>query len=192
MTNTFVAGDIGSLNLTETDTAIDGDENGATNSYVIVPGVGIKKDPTITFTFDTANVNGVNRPAYVFVTVSDDAWTYDVDTKTFSSNAIDTVIAANAMTWTVDTNWTYLTSDENNYVFYKLVDPAELTADKVDPAGQFKASIIAEDTINVDEEIITEENIEALASAVSGLTFKGYAIQQETFEDAQEAWAALK
>lgn len=70
--NTFVAGKIGTLNLSET----------TGNSYIVTPGVDITKNPTVTF-------SGNNVDAYVFLEVdatdwavsgSDTTYTYSIGT----------------------------------------------------------------------------------------------------------------
>ena len=58
VTNTFVAGEIGTLTLSET----------TGESYIVTPGVDITKDPTVTF-------SGNNVAAYVFLKVEADGWT---------------------------------------------------------------------------------------------------------------------
>lgn len=55
--NTFVAGEIGTLTLSET----------TGESYIVTPGVDITKDPTVTF-------NGNNVAAYVFLKVEATDW----------------------------------------------------------------------------------------------------------------------
>jgi hypothetical protein len=94
VTNTFVAGDIGSLELKETT----GD------NYLIIPGVDIKKDPVVTFN----GIEGANNniAAYVFLKIDADGWTVDGTTYTIS----------NKMSWTLDC-WTKLTDG----VYYKEV-----------------------------------------------------------------------
>ena len=61
VTNTFVAGNIGTLELTETVPA--------NNSAIVVPGHDIAKDPTVTF-------SGNNVDAYVFLKVERTGWSY--------------------------------------------------------------------------------------------------------------------
>jgi hypothetical protein len=94
VTNTFVAGDIGSLELTEKT----GDK------YLIIPGVDIKKDPVVTFNGNEGANN--NIAAYVFLKIGADGWTVDGTTYTIS----------NKMSWTLD-GWTELTDG----VYYKEV-----------------------------------------------------------------------
>ena len=99
VTNTFVAGNIGTLTLDETPVnQVDGK-----NNYVIIPGAPISKDPNVTYT----SAEGISNigDVYVFVEVSGGSWTYDDNTKKFT---------ANELSWTVDDDWTYLSGK----VFY--------------------------------------------------------------------------
>lgn len=50
--NTFTYGDI-SIDLTETDTGLDDDDNPDTNQYEMYPGQAIEKDPTVSVNADS-------------------------------------------------------------------------------------------------------------------------------------------
>lgn len=65
--NTFVAGEIGTLNLSET----------TGNSYIVTPGVDITKNPTVTF-------SGNNVAAYVFLKVDATGWTVSGSDTTYT------------------------------------------------------------------------------------------------------------
>ena len=62
VTNTFVAGNIGVLTLTESDTAVKTADG--KNTYVIIPGKNITKDPKVSYTPAVANDLG---EVYIFV-----------------------------------------------------------------------------------------------------------------------------
>lgn len=95
VTNTFVAGNIGTLNLAETK----GDE------YIVTPGVKITKDPVVTFT-------GNNVAAYVFLQIDATGWTVTGADTTYTY-----YIGENQeMSWVLD-GWTQVT----NGVYYKEV-----------------------------------------------------------------------
>lgn len=95
VTNTFTYGDI-NIELTETDTGLDADDNDKTNEYEMVPGNSITKDPKVTVEADSED-------CYLFVQLN-------------KSDNFD-----NFMTYEVDANvWTALTGVEN--VYYKSVD----------------------------------------------------------------------
>ncbi len=63
--NTFTYGDI-NIDLTETDTNKDGDNNPNTNNYPMIPGNLITKDPKVTFKAESEN-------AWLFVKVEESA-----------------------------------------------------------------------------------------------------------------------
>ena len=67
VTNTFVAGEIGTLSLAET----------TGNSYNVTPGVDITKDPVVTF-------KGNNVAAYVFLKVDATGWTVSGSDTTYT------------------------------------------------------------------------------------------------------------
>ena len=148
--NTFTIGNVGKLELKET-----------TSSYVVVPGLDIKKDPTVTY-------SGNNINAYVFVQVSASAKNGGVWTSEGGAYSLN-----GKMTWTVDSAWTQLEKD----VYYQSVKAnASLTS-----------HIIAGDKIYVSS-TITESDIAKYAST---LTFTAYAIQADGFASPAAAWAAL-
>lgn len=96
VTNTFVAGNIGNLELDET-----GMTEGRTKSFMVTPGVNITKDPTVTF-------SGNNVPAYVFVKVDQTGWTQSEDKMTYSC-------INEKVTWTVDPSWALVPGTTNVY-----------------------------------------------------------------------------
>jgi hypothetical protein len=76
VTNTFTYGDI-NIELTETDTGLDADDNDKTNEYEMVPGNFIDKDPTVIVEADSED-------CYLFVQLEksenfDDFMGYDVN-----------------------------------------------------------------------------------------------------------------
>lgn len=166
VTNTFVAGEIGTLELKETDNSSKNDAG----KYIIVPGADIKKDPVVTYT-PAADLKA-NVSAYIFVEVSNAtgsnaAWTLASDKKTFT---------ADELSWEIADGWTYLSGN----VFYQEAGDAKV-----------EAHIIKNDTITVNSSIVKGEDMTTAVNAASGLTFTVYAIQQDTFADAAAAWAAL-
>ena len=72
--NTFVAGDIGVLTLSESDT--DPDAEGVQHNYLVIPGKDIAKDPKVSF-------SGHNVDAYVFLKVEAAGWNVDSEHKNF-------------------------------------------------------------------------------------------------------------
>lgn len=95
VTNTFVAGEIGTLSLAETT----GD------SYIVTPGVDITKNPVVAF-------NGNNVAAYVFLKVDATGWIVSGTDTTYTYS-----IGTNQeMKWVLD-GWTKLADG----VYYKEV-----------------------------------------------------------------------
>ncbi len=172
--NTFVAGEIGTLTLTETETT-SGADNSQTKNFTIVPGVNITKDPKVTF-------SGNNIPAYVFVEIKSTGWTTTDDGKNFSIGEGTKQVA-----WEVAEGWIKL----ENGVYYRLVDAN---------ATNTEYPIIKGNTITVGSGI-TKEDLATTNGAnqyLKSLTFTAYAIQSEGFVDVdggstavQQAWAAL-
>lgn len=99
VTNTFVAGKIGTLTLAET----------TGNEYVVIPGTTLPKNPTVTYTPD-------NVDAYVFVKVDmSGGW----ELQGGNSYTLDK-LGENVVNWAVDAGWTAVPHVEN--VYYREVD----------------------------------------------------------------------
>ena len=97
--------------------------------------------------------------------------------------AEDSKITRNLLSWSIDSGWKYLTTEENARVYYKEV---------AENSSLDKTIVIAENgkiTVSSD---ITKDNIDTVAAAASDITFTAYAIQQDTFENATAAWAVAK
>lgn len=162
VTNTFTVGDIGDLTLTETT----GD------SYTIIPGANISKNPVVAYESDANNDVAV----YVFVKVTAPGWTVAADNKTYTKS---TTSADPALSFTIDdSKWTYLTKDGSDYIYYAAVNAAT----------DFSASVISGNSITVSADIVDGE-IETLTGT---LTFAAYAIQQSGFDTAAAAWDEVK
>ena len=101
--NTFTYGDV-DIELTETDTGLDGDLNARTNEYVMIPAQAITKDPLITVKAD-----------------SEELWLF---VKLEKSENFDTF-----MEYSMADGWTELENIED--VFYQHITADEIkTADK--------------------------------------------------------------
>ena len=159
ITNTFTVGDIGDLTLTENT----GD------SYTIIPGANISKDPVVAYASDTNNDVAV----YVFVKVAAPDWTVAADNKTYTKS---TKSADPALSFTIDNSWTYLTKDGSDYIYYAAVNAAT----------DFSASVISGNSITVSAGIVDGE----IESLTGSLTFAAYAIQQAGFT-VNTAWAEV-
>lgn len=155
----------GDLTLTETGD-FDGTEN---KKGMIIPGVPLTKDATVTFTgSEMATV------VFVEVIVPEDTWE-TADNRAFSYGG---------MSWSVASGWEYLCSDEyaegkTRHTYYITLEPnTELDSEQ----------IVADGTICVDEGI-TKDNITGLANAE--LSFRASVIQAGGFKTVEEAWAAM-
>lgn len=94
VTNTFTYGDI-DITLTETDTENDDDDDPSTNTYDMVPGNTITKDPLVTVEAD-----------------SEDCWLF---VKLDESENFD-----DFMTYGIADGWTAL--ENNDGVYYRIID----------------------------------------------------------------------
>lgn len=154
----------GNLTLTET-----GDFDGTDSKKgMIIPGVPLTKNATVTFTgSEMATV------VFVEVIVPEDTWE-TADNKAFSYGG---------MSWSVASGWEYLTKDlysgKDRYVFFKILEPnTQLSGEE----------IVKDGVISVSEEI-TKANIGSLGNA--DLTFRASVIQAGGFKTVQEAWTAM-
>lgn len=173
VTNTFVAGEIGELSLTEEDGK---NTTGITNIKVI-PGVDITKDPKVSF-------SGHNVDAYVFLKVEADGWNVNSDANYFSQYFLD---SEGYLEWYLAEGWEYYGEVENAQIYCRKVSANE----KLD-----NVSVIKDDKITVSSKI-TKENLKDYT--LPDLTFTAYAIQasgydaalKEEYELRNAAWAAL-
>lgn len=154
VTNTFTVGDI-DIDLTEN----------TGNSYKIVPGVDIEKDPTVT-------VSANSEKCYVFVKVEEKNWPAVAD----SNNA-------KKVNYAIATGWTELTGitlPENTTVYYREVNNST-------SAQEFP--ILLNNKITVSD-TLTKAEANAIATEPT-LTFTAYAVQYEGMTDAANAWAKV-
>ena len=154
----------GNLTLTETGD-FDGTEN---KKGMIIPGVTLTKDATVTFTGSEAATL-----VFVEVIVPEDTW----------EMAENGAFSYGGLSWTVASGWEYLDSDHHagndRYVFYKTLEPnTQLNQEK----------IVHEGKILVSEEI-TKATIAGLANG--DLAFRASVIQAGGFKTVEEAWAAM-
>ena len=154
----------GNLTLTET-----GDFDGTDSKKgMIIPGVPLTKNATVTFTgSEMATV------VFVEVIVPKDTW----------ETADNSAFSYGGMSWSVASGWEYLTKDlydgKDRYVFFKILEPnTQLSGEE----------IVKDGVISVSEEI-TKANIGSLGNA--DLTFRASVIQAGGFKTVQEAWTAM-
>lgn len=177
VTNTFTAGKAvaqGDLKLYEhlakqnTDGTYSLDKTADTvtsNTYTVMPGVNLPKDPTV-------EVTAANGPYYLFVEVTKGA-KVDGDT----------------LKYTVDSSkWFRLTSIKDREVYVYAVDGAEATIlnDKLNATPVLEAiSATDPNTIQVSTD---NAKVAALTKDNSALTFQAYACQAAGFQSATEAF----
>jgi len=175
--NTFVIGNIGGLEITET-----GDDGNHTTGHVykIVPGTKIAKYPVVTYTPAPAATGTENVPVYVFVkvdvTTGEGKWAVTDKTYSFDSGKV---------TWSVGSDWTAVNGQTG--VFYKKVDnvTAETTLDIMQKDSDNK-------TITVSDSIV-KNDVDDIAAGLGSITFTAYAIQQDGFNgDVAAAWNQAK
>lgn len=164
VTNTFVAGKIGTLELEETK---------ADKTYIVIPGAPIAKDPKVSYTPHTPEDDTTaSVDAYVFIKIAGTGWSY-TDGKFQTANG--------NLSFTIDTTvWTPLT-DGTDGIFYKVVGAG---------ATLPETEIIKNSEITVLN-TITDGTIKDIVDAANKLTFTAYAIQKDGFATAALAWAAL-
>lgn len=138
------------------------------NSYEILPGVPMNKDPFVNASSD------VNY--YVFVKVVETNWPTAMDGET------------RKVSYTIDSYWTELTSAQSTTtvdgktvitkVYYKALNA------NIPVTNQ---AVIAGNQISVSEKLEESE----MPTGNATLTFDAYAIQQKPFADVAAAWEAL-
>ena len=149
--NTFSYGDI-NISIEETDTGKDGDSDENTNTYKMMPGETIGKDPKITVEAD-------NEACWLYVKL-----TRSVDPE-FDK----------FMTYDIADGWYELTKDaaKGEYVYFRYGD-----AD-TDSTG-VTYPVIKDNSVTV-KSTVTKEMFDAL-TAYPTLKVKGYAMQYAGFE----------
>ena len=140
-------------------------DEGKGNSYVVLPGVNLPKDPTV-------EVTAANGPYYLFVEVTKGA-KVDGDT----------------LKYTVDSSkWFRLTSITGREVYVYAADGATATIldGKLDATPVLKA--ISDTDSNTIQVSTDNTKVAALTTENSALTFQAYACQSAGFADAAAAF----
>ena len=172
--NTFVFGNIGELDLDETDS--DSDNNTKENEYTIIPGGNITKDPVVTYTEDASNPVAV----YIFLKMTPGSSWSTTDNSTYTATVGSTT---GALSFTMASGWTPLLSASPNKVYYRTVAAGAAATEQ-------SYRVIANDKITVSTGI-TQTDVDAATAANYKLDFKAYAIQQASFDSASAAWTAV-
>lgn len=148
--NTFTYGDI---NITLTESTGD--------SYKIVPGVNISKDPTVT-------VKANSEACWLFVKVEEENW------PTFTEENGTT----KKVSYAIADSWTALTDVPG--VYYREVPAAAADTD---------FAILKNNVVTVSN-TLTKTEVNTVISIQPKLTFTAYAVQKAGINTVAEAWAA--
>lgn len=152
-------------------------ENGVYNSYTVMPGVNLPKDPTV-------NVKAASGAYYLFVEVTKGSGFAPVKV----GEKTGTPLSCN-----VDTaKWQPLTltgKDANREVYvYCVTGGSAIQSDKVDNVAVLKTIGDTQNTIAVSDD---NDIVATLTNAsASALTFKAYACQAAGFDNAAAAFTA--
>ena len=158
--NTFTYGDI-NIELDETDTQLDGDNNPNTNEYEMMPGQAITKDPVIT-------VKSGSEEMWLFV-------------KLEKSSNFDTF-----MEYTVADGWTALSGVDG--VYYKHITAEEVaTADKEIAVIKDNTVTVRESVTKDQLNALDSGSSENYPT----LTVTAYAVQYAGNATAADAWAKV-
>lgn len=156
--NTFTYGDI-NITLDET----------TGNSYKIIPGVDIEKDPKVT-------VKANSEDCWLFVKVEEANW--------------PTFMEANGTTkkvsYAIATGWTALPGQ--NGVYYREVNAPTADTSIYILAGD---ATYSQGVVKVSENLTKTEVNSITAGTQPRLTFTAYAVQKDGIADAAAAWAKV-
>ena len=155
----------GQLTVTEANL----DENNYRN-FVFTPGVDLKKEITVSF-------GGSEASTIVFIALDTPGWTLS-NTHSFALTE-----NPNLMTWSVNSAWTCLESEDDPHVYYVVLDPNESINGY---------HVITGDTISVSP--ATQADYDALYTADPDIRINvtAYAVQANGFETVQAAWESLQ
>ena len=164
LTNTFVYGDI-NIDLYETDTGLDQDNDARTNTYKMMPGEDIIKDPKVTV-----------------MQSSEDCWLF---VKLEKLNGFDEFMEYTVLVG--DNDWKVLDAINHPGVYYRTVSSEEVSdADKV-------FSIIQNDKVTVKGDVTKQMLNELTDETYPRLKVTAYAVQRsetiDAIDTAIEAWA---
>ena len=143
------------------------------DNFLIVPGRDIAKTAKISFA-------GSESATYLFVVLDvGEAWSFSAGS--MFSVTLDSVTA---MQWSVvTTDWTYLTTQEGKYVFYKTLAPNVSLANVEVVSG---AKITVSNDITNTMLNLLAENKEKLSISISATV-----VQSNGFDDVSTAWTSV-
>ncbi len=173
--NTFTDSDI-NITLTETDTEKDEDDDPNTNSYKMVPGGTLQKDPKVI-------LEAGSEACWVFVEVTENKGKVEY-VPAGKTDAVTTKWS-DFLDYTVAEGWIRLDGKEGRGagVYYR-----EVSADKAAVGDAW--GILTGNQVTV-KTTVTKEMMNALKKAPDNyptLTFKAYAIQTANIDSVEDAW----
>jgi hypothetical protein len=205
--NTFVSGGFGKIYLREDDGGsnptsgwLSGTNMKHQNSYTVVPGVDINKDPQVKFTFDS---DSIVTSAYVFVKIvythsTTNGWTFDKTNR----KLLGYVDKKQALTITLNSGWRIMNATSEGSLILSIGTSANdatsvqkgCTHAILSGASVFKniGTTAKPATIDVSTALVGAD-IETFSQnqASYNLAFSAYAIQKDGLE-AGPAWTAVK
>lgn len=139
----------------------------------IQPGVDLTKKAVVTFA-------GCEAAVYVFAQVQVSGWTLEPDGYTYTA-------AEGKLRWSMDSSWTFLSSEGSDAVYYRVLAPNEILTD---------APLIRDGLVQVSD---TLRNSEIKALPALSAAFTATVVQYDGFGDfaaetahANAAWNAVK
>ena len=156
--NTFTSSDV-SITLTE-----DGVDSDNKQSFKMVPGQDIPKNPKVTVVKDS-------EACYVFVKV-------EAENGVVLKNDTDVYAATDYITYAMADGWTLVNGQTN--VYYKTVDAQTAKTGTYFP-------VLKGNQVTVLH-TVTKAMMEAAKTTEPKLTFTAYAIQQAGFDTPEAAW----
>ena len=159
--NTFTYGDI-NIELDETDTGLDGDNDDNTNQYKMIPGEKITKDPVVT-------VLKGSEAMYLFV-------------KLEKSANFDTF-----MEYTMAENWYPLTDVDG--VYYRWITAEAVADENMEIHVIANDTVTVKESVT--KEMLNALDAPGAAATYPTLTVTAYAVQEAGSDTAAEAWAKV-
>lgn len=213
VTNSFVSGGFGVVSLQEVGD--DGDKDiawftgnkttGNINSYTIVPGVDIEKDPQVKFVFDDDTIS--NAYVYVKITYStgtalgdqNNCWKYTKGTNAINGTLTAKINGVDALSVTLGDNWKALNATADGSIVLCYVEGVDYVSMKkndnplANGLSIFKTLEGSEKTIDVSG-ALTEADLDVFATknANYNLSFSAYACQTEGGVTVANGWDAVK
>ncbi len=168
--NTTASGSAQVIRFGEISIEETGDFNAAGKLFII-PGVDINKSAQVNF-------EGSEAATYVFLEVKLAGW----ETENYRNFSVSRD-SVKLLSWDVSSDWTYLKSSGDTYVYYYLGEMLPFNT-------EVHSKIIADDTIHTSTQV-TAAHIAAGVFDDLSITFRATAVQGNGFGSALIAWASV-